>query len=108
MCNLHVDDSQGNNRYNMILVHDIFYKINMYLCLSNNTNRLNGGAYKGCTYQRKDVSKINYGVSSEWLNDESFGDEELWDSDHVMDITQFTRFILDYHYKKVNLRKITS
>ena len=44
----HVDDSQGNNRYDMMLGCDIMPKLKIYLFLSNNKSRVNRGAYKIC------------------------------------------------------------
>ena len=52
----------------------------------------NGGAYKGCTVSMKDPSKLH--------NDASFRDEELWESEHVLNAMQFMRRILDAKYQK--------
>ena len=67
MWNLHVDDSQGTHRYNMILGRDIFYEINTSLCFSNNIISGNGGVYKVCTAPVKYVSIINFNCSSVWI-----------------------------------------
>ena len=44
---------QGSYKYNMILGCNILSKLNIYLCLSNNTSTVNMGAYKGCTEPTK-------------------------------------------------------
>ena len=44
MWNFHMDGSQGHHRYGMILGGEILTKLNMELCFSNNTVRVNGGA----------------------------------------------------------------
>ena len=49
----------------------------------------------------KDVSKINFNVSYDYLKYKIFWNEELWYIKHVMDTTQHTRFILDAHYKNM-------
>ena len=51
--NYHVDDWQGNHRYDIILWRDILSKINIDLYFSNNTIRGNGGAHEGCIASMK-------------------------------------------------------
>ena len=84
MCNFHVDDLQGRHRYDMIIGCDILSELNIDLCFSYNTIRLNGGTHKGCTAPMKDVSKINVNVSSDCIKDESFQKKELWEIKNVL------------------------
>ena len=65
--NFHVGDSQVNQRYNIIPGCDILYKLKLYLCLSANKNKGGGGAYKGCMSPMKEISKINFNTSYNWL-----------------------------------------
>ena len=67
MWNFHIDDYQGKHRYNMILGCNTFLKINIDLCLSYNTIRDNGGAYKVYTAPTKDVLEINFNFTSSWI-----------------------------------------
>ena len=60
---LHVDDLQVNHNHNMILGNNIWYELNIYLCISNNEIRVNGGTYRGFTTTTKDVLEINFNVS---------------------------------------------
>ena len=67
--NLNVNDSQGNNNYNIILRHNILYELKIDLCFSNNTIRGNGGPYERCVSPMKDVTNINFNASSVWLHE---------------------------------------
>ena len=42
----HVDDSQSDYMYYMILCRDILSKLKIDLCFPNNTRKGNGGAYE--------------------------------------------------------------
>ena len=48
-----MDDSQENNKCDMILGGEIFSELKIDLCFSNNTIRGNRGTYKGCTSTNK-------------------------------------------------------
>ena len=56
--------------------------------------------YKGCTIYMKDPSDLR--------DDAIFRNEELWESEHVLNSTQRTCRILDAQYQKADLRKIVS
>ena len=58
ICSFHVDELQGCHRYDMILGRDIFSKLNIDLCFSNNTLRGNWGAYKEWTALIKGILKL--------------------------------------------------
>ena len=73
--NFHVDDLQGNHKYNMMLGRDILSEPKIDLRFSNNIIRGNGGAYTGCKYSIKDVTNINFNVSPTWIHDKSFQNE---------------------------------
>ena len=55
MWNFHVDDSQENARYDIILGRDVVPEIWIYLYISNYTIRGNGCEYKGCATPMKDI-----------------------------------------------------
>ena len=59
MWNFHIDDSQGCHRYDMILRCDIFSELNIDLCLSNNTGKVNVGVFEEGTSLMKEISKNN-------------------------------------------------
>ena len=63
-----MDDSQDKHRDDMILGQDIFSKLKIDFCFSDNTIRLNGGADEECTSPMKDVLNIKYIVSSDCFN----------------------------------------
>ena len=67
MCNFRMDDLEVHHRYDMILLLDIFYELNIDLCFSEKTTRLYGSAYKVFTVPMKDVSKIKFNLLSDWL-----------------------------------------
>ena len=77
-----------------------FSKLNIYLCLSNNTIMGNGGVYKGCTVPMKDMANINCNTSSNWINYERFWNKDIRESKHVMNSTRCTKHTLDANYKK--------
>ena len=58
--NLYLSDLKVKHRYDMILVCDILYKLKIYLLFSNNTIRVNRGAYKGYVALMDDVLRINF------------------------------------------------
>ena len=104
MWNFHLDELQGNHRYNIILGHNILFKLKNGLRFSDNTTRLNIGAYEGCMAPMKDVSDISFNTSSEWHKDEIFWNEELWESEPVLDAMWRMCCIL---YKKTRKRQHT-
>ena len=73
--NFHVDYSQGNHKYNMILRYYILSELQIDICLSDNTIRGNICVYAGCTAPIKYVTNINFNASSAWTQDESFWKE---------------------------------
>ena len=81
----------------MIIGRDLLLELKLDLCLSDYTIIFNGGAYKGCTAPMSDPYKF--------CDDARFRNEELWESDHVLDSTQRTRRILDANYQRADLRK---
>ena len=99
MWNFHVNNSQENHGYNMVLGRNIFSELNIYICFYKNTIRENGGTHEECTAPMKDISKININSSSDWLKETIFQNKELWEREHVLEIMQHTRCILDTHYK---------
>ena len=68
----HADESQGNHKYKMMIVCEIFFKLQVDLCFYDNKIRSNGVAYTGYKTQMKDVTIINFYPSSTWLQDEAF------------------------------------
>ena len=62
----------------MILGHDILSGLKIDLFFSYNEIRDNGSAYEGYTIPMKGASKMNFNVSSNWIKNEIFCDEELW------------------------------
>ena len=66
-----MDDSRGNNKYDMILGRRILSKLQIDLCFSDNIIWLNVGAYKGCTDPIKDVTNMTSSANS---HDEAFRD----------------------------------
>ena len=78
-----MDDSQKNSRYNMIIGRELLLELKLYLCFSDYTIRVNGGAYEGCT--------ISIKYPSDLRNDASLRDEKLWKSEHVIDATRNTQ-----------------
>ena len=103
--NFHVYDSQGNIRYDMIIGRDIFPELQIYLCLSDNTIRGNGGTHEGCTAPMKAVTNS---MSSPQYHNGTLWKKELWESEHVLYATRCTRHILDNHYEKYDICKVTS
>ena len=74
--NCPVDDPQVNHKYNMITRREILSKLQIYLRLSDNTIRLNQGAYEVCTDPVKKISDINFNTPSDDINEKSFQNEE--------------------------------
>ena len=73
----HVDDSQKNSRYDMIIGRYLLLEPKVDLCFSNYTIRGNGGVYEGFTVSMKDPSNLrDYTI---------FRNEELWESEHVLE-----------------------
>ena len=86
-CNLHVDGSQGNHRYDMILRCDIFPKLKIYLYFSDNKIIGNGVVYEGYMSPIKYVTKIILNKSSDCRKEKIFWNKELWEIKHVLDTT---------------------
>ena len=84
----HVDDSQGNHKYDIILGREIFSGLQIYPCFFNNNIRINGGKLKVCMVQMKDMTDINFKVSSACPNEKKYWKKELRESGHVMDTTR--------------------
>ena len=82
----------------MILGHNIFSELKIGIFFSDDTMWVNGGDYQGCRAPMKDVSEINFNLSSYWLKGEIFHNEELWEIKHVLDTAWCTCHILDSHY----------
>ena len=61
--NLHMDDSQVTHRYDIILGYNIFSDLGTDLCFYNNTIRISGGVYEGCTAPMKTILKVNFKIS---------------------------------------------
>ena len=59
-------------------------ELNVSLFFYDNVIGVNGVTYKRCTAPMKFASKINVNVSSYWLKDGIFWNEELLDSKNVM------------------------
>ena len=57
----------------MILERDIFLWINIDVCFSDNTSKINGVAYKGCTSPYKENSKIYFNLSPDWIKEKYYG-----------------------------------
>ena len=96
----HVDDLQKNSGYDMIIGQDLLLELKLDLCYSNCTINGNGGTYKGCTAPMK--------YPTNFRDDASLGNEELWEIEHVLDSTRRLRRILDAKYQKAYLIKIIS
>ena len=82
----------------MIIIQDLFLELKLDLCFHDYTIKSNGGAYKGCTTPMK--------YPYDLCDDESFINEEVWESEHVLNSTGSTRRILDANYQKADLRKM--
>ena len=90
MFNFHVKDLQVNHRYNMILGSEIFPELIIDLYFSDNAIRVNGDAHKECIAPMKNLSRINFNTSSNWLKEERYQNEDLWEREHFLDTTQRT------------------
>ena len=100
MWSFHVSESQKNSRYNMIIGQDLLLELKLDLCFSNCMIKGNGVAYKVCT------TPMRY--PNNFCNDASFRNEEVWESEHVINFTRRTRRILDVNYQRAYLSKIVS
>ena len=54
----------------------------------------------------KDLNKVHVKTPTKQLDDKSFQNEVLWESEHVLDAMQRTCSILDVNYQKANLNNI--
>ena len=84
----------------MIIGRDLLLEIKLDLCFSYYKIKVNGGTYEGCTNPMKDPSDL--------CDDTSFINEELWESEHVLNFTRRRRRILDAKYQNSDLSKIMS
>ena len=75
-------------------------ELKLDLCFSNYTIKGNVGAYEECTDSMKDPYDL--------CDDASSRNEEVWESEHVLDNMRRTRRILDAKYQKSDLSKIVS
>ena len=75
----------------MIIGRDLLLELKLDLCFSYYTIKGNGYVYKGCTAPMKDPSNLCDGTS--------LRNEELWESEHVLNSTRCTRMILDVNYQ---------
>ena len=96
----HVDELQKNSRYDIIISRDLLLELKLDLCFSDYTIKGNGGAYKGCTAPTRNPYNL--------CDDASFRNEEVWESEHVLDYMRRRRRILDESYQRANLSKIVS
>ena len=84
----------------MIIGRYLLLEPKVDLCFSNYTIRGNGGVYEGFTVSMKDPSNLrDYTI---------FRNEELWESEHVLESMWRTRSILDAQYQNADLRIIVS
>ena len=81
--NFHVDCLQKHSQYDIIIGQDLLSELQLDLCLSDYTIRVNVGAYERCTISMKDP----YGLR----NDASLRDEKLWKSEHIINATRHTQ-----------------
>ena len=84
----------------MIIGRDLLLDLKLDLCFSNYNIGGKRGAYEGCTISVKDTSDLH--------DDAIFRNEELWESEHILDYRRRKRRILDAQYQKVNWCKIVS
>ena len=84
----------------MIIDRDSLLELKLNSCFSDYNIRRNRGVYERCVVYIKDTSDLR--------DDSSFTNEELWESEHVLDSMLRTRRILDTQYHRDNLRKIMS
>ena len=74
--NFHVEDSQKNAWYSMIMGRNFLSGLQRYLCLSDYTIRVNVGAYKGCTESTIDTKNSYVTITSDLLDDARFRGEQ--------------------------------
>ena len=84
----------------MIIGQDLLLEIKLDLCFSNYIIKGKEGAYELCNSPMKDPSDLCDGTR--------FSNEELWESEHVLNSTQRTCRILDTNYQRADLSKIVS
>ena len=108
MQNFHLDDLQGTHRYDMIIGRGLFLELNIGLCFCNNTILVDECTYKGCTSSMKETLEIILNFSSGWLKYLIFLNKQIREITHMTETTRCTAFILDDHYKKCDLLKVTS
>ena len=84
----------------MIIGRDLLLELKLDLCFSDYTIKVNGCAYKGCTAPTRDPYDL--------CDDASFRNEEVWESEHVLDSMRCTRRILDAKYQRADLSQIVS
>ena len=84
----------------MIIGQYLLLELKLDLCFYDYTIKGNGGAYEGCTAPTRDPYELCDGAS--------FENEELGESDHVLNSTRHMRRILDANYKRADLSKIVS
>ena len=76
----------------MIIDWDLFLELKLDLCFSNHMIKGNGGAYEGYTAPMK--------YPFDLCDDASFRNEELWESEHVLDSTRRMCGILDANFQR--------
>ena len=103
-----MDDGQVCQSNEMILGRELFSKLNIDLCSSDNNTRGNVGTYEGCNSPMKDGSKMIFNLSSNWFQYLRFWSTELYESKHLPEVTKFTRCVLDAYYEKSYQRKFGS
>ena len=92
----------------MIIGQDFLSELQLDLCFLDYTIRLNGGTYEGCTASMRDMNNNYVRINSDLIDDASFRDEELWESEHLLDSTRRTRRIWDAKYQESDLSKVVS
>ena len=56
----------------------------------------------------KEVLKINFNLLYNWIEDDIFRNEKIWESKHALDTMWHTHCILDAHYNYFDLNKVAS
>ena len=90
----------------MIIGSNLLSELNIGLCLSNDTVRVNESLYNGFNNPMKDILKNKFNLSLNCLKYESFHNREIWERKNVLDTTLCTRFIL--YSLKNGLHKVVS
>ena len=73
--NFHIDDSQENARYGIIIGWGLLSEIQIYLCISYFTIIGNEGAYEGCIASVRDINNGYERITTGHLDDASFRDK---------------------------------